>query len=395
MSPASSPAERPDVIVAAVSARALAAAARRAGRRPAAIDLFGDEDTRRFAAPCVRLPSAMLRMDAGALLDALARPDLREVPLVYGSGFEDAPPLLARIAEDRTVAGNPADLVARVKDPFAFAALLDRLGIPHPPVARALAGPADGYLLKRIGGSGGSHVAVAAGAVAPPGWYFQRRVGGAPVSVLFLADGRRSIIVGISRQWASPAAGTPYRYGGGAAPLRLPRTLNGSLCGMVTRLVEALGLVGLNSADFLVAGPAVHLLEVNPRPGASLDVFDRPPMPPLFGLHLEACAGRLPKRLPTLWGCRAAVVHYATDPIDIGEHVRWPDWTADRPAVPARIDGGQPVVTVLADGNGVGSARRMAERRCRQLAAGLSAAGLSRRAAPVRRPAAATMETPS
>ncbi|HYG90670.1 MAG TPA: ATP-grasp domain-containing protein [Azospirillum sp.] len=394
MPPASLPAERPDVVVVALSARALAAAARRAGRRPAAIDLFGDEDTKHLADPCVRLPSAGLRLDAGALLDALARPELRDVPLVYGAGFEDDPPLLARIAEDRPVFGNPAEVVARAKDPFAFAGLLDRLGIPHPPVARALAGVspdtlADGYLLKRIGGSGGGHVAVASIRQAPPGWYFQRRVRGESVSVLFLGDGRRSAVIGISRQWTSPASSTPYRYGGVAAPLRLPKPLGASLRDMVARLTEALGLVGLNSADFLVAGPTVHLLEVNPRPGASLDVFDRAPMPPLFGLHLDACAGGLPKRLPTFWGCRAAVVHYAAAPILIGAHVRWPAWTADRPATPASIDEGQPIVTVLADGAGVASARRMAERRREQLAA-----GLSRRGTPARRQAAVMMEMP-
>ncbi|HEY0837020.1 MAG TPA: ATP-grasp domain-containing protein, partial [Azospirillum sp.] len=352
-----------------------AAAAVRAGRRPAAVDLFGDDDTRRLAAPCIRLPSTTgLRLDADALLDALARPDLRGVPLVYGSGFEDEPALLARIAADRPMPGNPADVVARVKDPFAFAALLDRLGIPHPEVARALDGPAGGHLLKRIGGSGGAHITAAATGTAPPGWYLQRRVGGHPVSILFLADGRRAVIVGLSRQWAAPTPGAPYRYGGAAGPLRVPVRLDEPLSGMVARLTAALGLVGLNSADLLVEGSAIHLLEVNPRPGASLDVFDREPMPPLFGLHLDACAGHLPERLPAFRGCRAAVVHYADRPTRIDAAVRWPDWTADRPTAPARIAAGEPVCTVLADGAGVGSARRRVEQRRRHLAASLATA---------------------
>jgi predicted ATP-grasp superfamily ATP-dependent carboligase len=371
MPPATSPAERPDVIVAALSARALAAAARRAGGKPAAIDLFGDEDTRNLAAPCIRLPTTGLRMDGESLLDALARPELRGVPLVYGAGFEDDPGLLARIAAERPVLGNPAELVAHVKDPFGFAALLARLGIPHPAVARA--GPTDGYLLKRIGGSGGSHITEASTGVAPPGCYVQRRIGGHPVSVLFLADGDRALIVGFSRQWVSPAPGKPYRYGGAAGPLRLPQRLSEPLSGMVVRLVAALGLVGLNSADFLVAGRAIHLLEVNPRPGASLDVFDREPMPPLFGLHLGACAGRLPDRLPTLSACRAAAVLYADGPTPIDDSVRWPAWTADRPVLPAHIEGGAPICTVLAEGTSAGSARRMVERRQAQLAASLEA----------------------
>ena len=37
---------------------------------------------------------------------------------------------------------------------------------------------------------------------------------------------------------------------------------------------RATSLVGLNSADFLVDGERFWLLEVNPRPGATLDIFE-------------------------------------------------------------------------------------------------------------------------
>ena len=358
--------EKPDVVVAALSARALAAAARRAGRRPAAIDLFADLDTRRLAAPC-------LRMSPGGLPDALERAELRGLPLVHGAGFEEDPALLARVAAERPLPGNRADVVARVKDPFVFAATLDRLGIPHPPVARTLDGPPGDHLLKRIGGSGGGHITpastLAPAAEAPPGWYLQRRVAGHALSVLFLADGSRAVVVGLSRQWTAPTADSPYRYGGAAGPWRCPERLTRTLPGMMSRLAAAFGLVGLNSADFLVNGPDLHLLEINPRPGATLDVFDRPPMPPLFGLHLDACSGRLPDRLPAPWGCRAAAVLYADTPTRIGAGTRWPAWTADRPAPPTVIARGEPVCTVLGDGPSAGAARRHAERRRRQLAA--------------------------
>lgn len=379
MPPATLPAERPDppepdIIVVALSARSLAAAARRAGRRPAAIDLFGDQDTRSLAACCVRLPSHGLRLDANTLLEALARPDLRGLPLVYGAGFEDDPALLARIAEDQPVLGNAADVVARIKNPFAFAATLDDLGIPHPAVARWLDGRPDGHLLKRSGGSGGGHIAPATTTDAPQGFYFQRRLEGHAVSVLFLANGQRAIIVGLSRQWSSPTVKAPYRYGGAAGPLRAPHRLGGALPEMMSRIAAAFGLVGLNSADLLLNADGFHLLEVNPRPGASLDVFDRAPMPPLLGLHLDACAGRLPDRLPVLPNCRAAEVVYAADAVLIDDGARWPAWTADRPTAPARIAAGEPVCTVLADGAGIRAARRRVRQRRQRVAVGLRAA---------------------
>ena len=365
-SPAEAPAEPPDVVVVALSARALVAAARRAGRRPAAIDLFADQDTRQLAAPCIRLPADTLRLEAGALLDALARPELRGLPLVCGTGFEEDPALLERVAEDRPLLGNGADVVARVKDPFQFAAALDRLGIPHPPVARTLDGRAGEHLLKRIGGSGGGHIAPAPAAMpAGPGWYVQRRLEGHAVSVLFLADGQRAAVVGLSRQWASPTAESPWRYGGAAGPWPCPKGLARTVAGMMDRLAATFRLVGLNSADFLLNRQGFHLLEINPRPGATLDVFDRGPMPPLFALHVEACAGRLPDRLPALSGCRAAAVVYADAPTRIDPGPRWPDWTANRPATPATLAAGQPVCTVLGDGAGIRAARRDAERRQR------------------------------
>ncbi|WP_247889764.1 ATP-grasp domain-containing protein [Azospirillum brasilense] len=367
-SPAESVAEGPDIVVAALSARALAAAARRAGRRPAAIDLFGDLDTGQLAGPCLRLPAKGLRLESATLRDALARADLRGLPLVYGAGFEDDPALLAHLAEDRPLMGNRPEVVARVKDPFRFAATLHRLGIPHPPVALTVNGSPDSHLLKRIGGSGGAHVIPASLAEAKPGWYIQRRVAGHALSVLFLADGDRAVIVGLSRQWTAPTAASPYRYGGAAGPWRCPERWTRTLPAMIDRLVAAFKLLGLNSADFLVTGPDLHLLEINPRPGATLDVFDRPPMPPLLGLHLDACARRLPDRLPVLSGCRAATVLYADAATRIEAGRRWPAWTADRPVGPVTIGPDEPVCTVFGEGPSATAARRHAERRQRELA---------------------------
>lgn len=366
----------PDVVVIALSARALAAAARRAGRRPAAIDLFADDDTKALARPCLRLPYDDMRFDPAGLAEALERPELRGLPLVYGAGFEDTPETLADLARTRPLLGNDAARVARVKDPFAFADELARLGIPHPEVSPTLPGRPERYVLKRRGGSGGGHVgavppATRPGTGAPAGWYFQRRAGGVPVSVLALGDGRRAVVVGLSRQWPAPTPEHPHRFGGAAGPMRATRRLGARLAEMADRLCAAFGLVGLISADVLVAGDGVTLIEVNPRPGATLDVFDRPPLPPLFALHLDACAGRLPDAMPAPWRCRAALVHYATRPVAVPHGFAWPEWTADRTPGPARVAAGAPLCTVLADGPGVAAARRQAEQRQRRLAADL------------------------
>lgn len=359
----------PEFVVVALSARALSASACRGGRSVAAVDLFADSDTATMASPCLALPSQGLRIPAGSLRRALALPDLRGLPVVYGAGFEDRPDLLSALARDRPVIGNRAETVVRLKDPSAFAALLSRLGIPHPEVSLSLLDHLPGredWLVKRVGASGGGHIRPA-GSRLPVGHYAQRRMPGRPVSLLFLADGHRIVPVGFSRQWVAPAPRQPYRYGGAVGPLASSGKAAAAMIGAVSRITAEVGLVGLNSADFL-AGPAGWcLLEINPRPGATLDLFDRPPMPSLFDLHLAACAGRLPAELPSLIDRHAAMVVYAAAPIFLRETVDWPEWTADRPRAPALIPAGAPLCTVLADAADVVEARRLAGRRVRDL----------------------------
>lgn len=354
----------PEFVVVALSARVLAASACRGRRSVAAIDLFADADTAAMAGPCLSLPSRRLRISAGALRRALALPDLRGLPLVFGAGFEEQPDLLAALARVRPVIGNRAEAVAQVKDPLAFATLLARLGISHPEVSLSLP-DRDGWLVKRAGASGGGHIRRASR--LPVGHYAQRRMDGRPVSLLFLADGRRILPVGFSRQWVAPTPRQPYRYGGAVGPLPACGKMGAAMIDAAATITEAVGLVGLNSADFLVGSAGWCLLEINPRPGATLDLFDRPPMPSLFGLHLAACVGQLPAALPPLAGCRAAMIVYAMAPVHLPEGLRWPGWTADRPQTPAHVPTGAPLCTVLADADDLLEARRLAGRYARTL----------------------------
>ena len=361
-----------DVLVVALSARALTASACRGGLGVTALDLFADADTAAMADRCLALPSRRLHLPGPALRRVLAAPDLRGLPLVYGAGFEDRPELLAVLERDRPVLGNAAGTVARLKDPFAFAALLARLGIPHPEIATSPPDDGGGWLMKRAGASGGGHIRTAGRRShrLPAGQYLQRRMPGRPVSLLFLADGRRVLPVGFSRQWVAPAPRQPFRYGGAVGPLPVAPIHAGFAAAMTaaaSRIAAEVGLVGLNSADFLAGPNGWCLLEINPRPGATLDLFDRPPMPGLLGLHMAACAGELPQALPALAGCRAAMVVYARTPVLLDGCMRWPDWTADRPGIPAHVPAGAPLCTVLADAAGPVEARRLAGRRAREL----------------------------
>src|SRR5690349_3096470 len=127
--PVSSPVSGQFVLIAALSGRALAAAARRAGYQPLVADLFGDLDTQAIAAASVRVEGSMARGPARRpLLDALDRLADGRAPmgLVYGSGFERRTSLLRVFAKRHRLLGNPPNVVGRTANPAAFAELCRR-----------------------------------------------------------------------------------------------------------------------------------------------------------------------------------------------------------------------------------------------------------------------------
>ena len=141
--PRNSQAEKPSLLIAAISARSLAQSARRAGFTPLVADFFADTDTQEAAHACRKLRGIERGMQWRSLcraLDALAeRAPSPIAGFVYGAGFEDRPELLKPIAERWPLLGNDADTVRRIKAPKIFFAALDRLGIPHPKTAEQAA----------------------------------------------------------------------------------------------------------------------------------------------------------------------------------------------------------------------------------------------------------------
>ncbi|HEY5299541.1 MAG TPA: ATP-grasp domain-containing protein [Acetobacteraceae bacterium] len=356
--------DRPTVLIAALSGRALAAAAHRAGYVPLVADLFGDLDTRALAGATMRVQGSLAGgFSQAALLGALDRLAMNHSPvgLVCGGGFEGRPKLMRALAARYRVLGNAPETVARVKSPATLAALCSRLSIPHPRPSSVADGPG-AWVRKRVGASGGGHVAPAEpGAVAGRGWYFQQRAEGTPISALFLADGRRGLLLGISRQWADPTPTRPFRYGGAIRPAPVPDARTAGIAEIVAALAPETGLVGLNSVDLLVRTDGLDLIEINPRPGATLDIFVDA-RGRLFQFHVDACLGILPDRVPTFPPAAAASIVYARRAMHVAAGMVWPDWAADRQ--PAGIvHDGAPLCTVLAEADDPGDAERLVRAR--------------------------------
>ena len=173
-----------------------------------------------------------------------------------------------------------------------------------------------------------------------------------------------------SEQWTAPCAATPFRYGGAAGPIELAPP-DGLLAALV-ELTEALGVRGLASADFLDDGERFWLLEINPRPGATLDVFDDDE-DPLLARHIDAVGGR-PSAPPKRRAPRAAEIVYAE--VDAAAPLSdWPHWAADRPAPRSRVPAGAPFCTVLAAGASAAQAKAQVKERSRRVQSWLQEGG--------------------
>jgi predicted ATP-grasp superfamily ATP-dependent carboligase len=354
------------ILIAAASGRALAASARRAGYVPLVADYFADEDTVAMAGACVRLSNGLVAgMQADELLPALETLGVAHDPvgIVCGTGFEDRPELLARISEKWKLIGNDASTVARTKDPLAFEQICRACEVPHPPITLGDPPVSDAWLLKRGGGAGGMHIAPTdASRSSAGGYYFQRRVSGRAISALFAADGLRALILGFSEQWTSPTPKAPFRYGGAVRPAEIGSRMLDALTSAIHRLVKALPLVGLNSADFIVDGETFWLLEVNPRPGATLDIFDRADAS-LFTLHRAACERVLPSDWLDARDASASAIVYAMHAIASFPALEWPEWATDRPHPGTPIKSGEPLCSVHAFASSAVEARRLVHER--------------------------------
>jgi predicted ATP-grasp superfamily ATP-dependent carboligase len=273
--------------------------------------------------------------------------------------------MVDEVARHFPLAGNGGGAIRRVKDPQSLADDCAELGIPHPPFRWDAPPDLENWVVKTAGGAGGAHIRRANGDKPASGRYFQRFVSGHGVSALFTGDGRGAQIIGFSRQWTSPAPDAPYRYGGAVRLMRIDRRDAAMIARWLAGLAKRAGLVGLCSADFIRNADGYQLIEINPRPGATLDIFDSVEAP-LMEAHLRAARGEA-HAVPRFGDSMASMIAYASTPVAHFPGIAWPDWTADHQSPGTRLAAGDPVCTVLAHGPNAAATRRTVRARAKEL----------------------------
>ncbi|QQC67768.1 ATP-grasp domain-containing protein [Paraburkholderia ginsengisoli] len=365
----------PFVAVAGLSARLLAQSAARAGLRVAALDLFGDRDTREAAELWCEIGAGTgaLTIDRERLVDALQR--VARLPhflgWIGGGGLE---PLIAQLCDAPGLPrfiGNTAQASAAVREPRRFFALLDELAIPHPAVSFTRPETPEGWLFKHADGCGGTHIE----AVEAPGaeratahepaqgspGYYQRMGNGRSLSTLFIGAHGRAQLLGFAEQLTCTLGALAFVHAGSIGPIDVPPPVAARVQAAVDALCARTGLVGLNSCDFLLDGDAFEVLEINARPSSTMALYETasPDAWPrgLLACHLDACRfGRLPSGASLALASRprwrvGQRVLFAPRAFTVSANfsdacLRDPQ-CCDVPMPGTRIDAGQPVCTLL------------------------------------------------
>ncbi len=345
-------------MIVGVSTRAFAESAVRAGYRCRTVDAFGDLDQKAM------VENVALMRDIGREYHAAAAVALaRGLPgaAAYVANLENHPAAVRRLAAGRRLLGNEPAVLARVRDPFALAAALRPCGVRVPltlTVAEAgRADPGRAWLRKPVRGGGGSGIGPwRPGLPLGPRTIVQERLEGTPGSIAFAADGRRAVVLGISRQLIGDArfGANGYRYAGSILPFASDDADPGCVAEQAAAIAEtvtaAFGLRGVNGVDFVARDGTLYVLEVNPRYTASMEVIERASGLSIFEAHVAALAGELPAPRAPEPGAHGKAIVFARRDAVVADTRPWlaRDDVRDVPFPGERIRRGRPVCTVFA-----------------------------------------------
>ncbi|MFP6667841.1 MAG: ATP-grasp domain-containing protein [Pirellulales bacterium] len=347
------------IVIVAASSRAAAFSALRAGFTPLCADLFADVDLRQAA--------NVQRVQGYPSGVEIAVRQFGEIPVVYGGAFENYPDIVDRLAMDRTLYGNDAEVLRKIRDPFRVCRVLRGADLCTPEVQAMPDGlPRDGSWLQKPlqGGGGAGIVPWTPETRRNANVYYQRRIDGVSCSALYVASGARCELIGVTRQLVGEpwtAAGL-FQYAGSIGPLLLSPDSERQWQAIGCELTQRFKLVGIFGVDAVWRQDGVWPVEVNPRYPASAEVLERAGCGRLMELHVEAFRSSLPTevirpdgKLPfgkaIVYARQDIVVPEALVALAISANtgIEWPEF-GDIPHPGESVRGGRPVITVFAAG---------------------------------------------
>lgn len=357
------------ILIVGLSTRSIAESAVRAGYDVITIDAFGDRDQRSLVRNYALQRDFHVPFSATGLLEASVGLDFDAV--AYTSSLENQAEVVAELARGGKLLSNSPRVLRKVRDWAELRAACREEMIPYATTflsgEESEAEPADAWLVKPVRSGGGHGIRLWDGEPLDADHVLQIRIQGRPASASFVADGERSVLLGLTEQLIGreELGGDGYTWCGNILPLALRKGRDVDVAlqsagRTATRLTRRFGLRGLNGVDMVVADdadgwPVPYLVEVNPRYSASMELVDWAYGLNAFDLHVRSFAGELPdfSLADTIkhGGFRGKAVVYATEDVAMPNTVGWQrTGRRDIPFSGDRIAAGHPICTVLAQG---------------------------------------------
>lgn len=366
----------PDLFIIGASTRALADSAFRLGLQATCLDQYADADLARKA--LLVQPLAFDESGRPLVSAETFRNLVGQTPWTYTGPLENQPEWLAQAADATTLYGNSAAVCRRVRNLTTLAEWLvsqnSPITMPQMRPGRNRPSKSAGWLWKPVNSSGGWDILRARtkfsrqfSIESPETGYWQKQTPGPAFGVTIASDTRSSVVLGTCRSLHG-APGRPFAYAGSAGPARARhvRRLEPILGELATELAKAFGLKGLWNID-VVCDPQRgrwFLLEINPRPSASMEVLELAAGQSLLAIHLaifcnsgDAWLSQAEDCKKALGQCRRPVakrIIYARRPMRFTRHSlppvcmeKWPSqpFFADIPHPGTTIPAGYPVMT--------------------------------------------------
>jgi predicted ATP-grasp superfamily ATP-dependent carboligase len=354
------------VLIVARSGRQLAEAANAGGYLPIVIDFFGDTDTEAVCvANVVISPDTGLRFDPQRLLAALTtiRSGYGPMPLVWGSGWEGQPHLLAALAQTWPTVGCQPGALFAVNDPRFFSQILCRSEIPHPSIATGCVPTRGPWLLKRRGSCGGFGITrLGSRRFTGQREYLQRELRGTHLSAAFLVGRNAVSVLGVCEAFnLQPTDDLPFRFSAAVAAPRRFKGLQRPLTQVIENLATSFALRGLCGIDFVVdESGQLKVIELNARPPATFDLLAE--RGHVFQVHMKSDTQAYGP-IPIPEQICAMAVCYAEHPLIVSKTLNWPDWVADRPRVGTALSVGMPICSITAAAATIDESRKLLVQR--------------------------------
>lgn len=286
-----------DLYLIGATTRATADMARRAGLNVGCFDSYADFDLKLQASFVHHLE---LENNTPKISPLDFKKIILKTPWVYGGPLENSPEWLTQAQDGSNCWGNLATSNLSVRNIWTLAEQLRQSGfsIQCPQILKLHEIPRQTrqWLMKPFAGTGGWEIQSGrkwlsrdrdSGSESHHG-YWQKRIKGPTFGATIISDGRSAIVAGICRsQHGTP--GRPFAYRGSTGPIR-SRSVQ-LLLPELTRLAHWLAskyqIQGLWNIDLVHDRRTGQwfLLEVNPRPSASMEVLELAAGQSLFAIH--------------------------------------------------------------------------------------------------------------